>query len=236
MAKRLIEVLPGDCYGQWTVLKEAPKRGQERYAECECLCGEVKEVNLRNLRTGKSTSCGCSRAEVEPHNALPVLEGEVAPRCRRCDQPMTRSVDRSAKRGWRWRCFPCALKAMADRKNRGRSGYQRTKEWREKNPVQYKKGQTNRVLAKYGMDLEAFTRMRDEQGGKCAMPGCGAGIDEVPSTFTHIDHCHETGKVRGILCNKCNRGLGFFNDDITRLEAAILYLNEAAMGAAPEAA
>jgi len=232
MPRRLIQVLPGDRYGHWTVLEEAPQRGYERYAKCKCLCGEAKEVSLRSLRTGKSISCGCSRAEVEPHNALPVLEGETAPRCKRCDQPMSRRVDKSVKRGWRWRCSPCAVKAMNDANPQGRTDYQRTKEWREKNPVQYKKNQTNRILAGYGMDLEDFTLMRDDQDHKCAMPGCDADIDEVPTTFTHVDHCHETGKVRGILCNKCNRGLGFFNDDIGRLEAAVLYLNAAKVGAA----
>lgn len=226
MSKRLIQVLPGDRYGHWTVLEEAPKRNQERYAKCKCICGEVKEVGLKSLARGRSTSCGCKRSEVEPYNALVVLEGEAVPRCRRCDQPMSRRNDKSTKRGWRWRCVPCALQALADANPGGRTDYQRTKEWRENNPDGYKAGNVNRALAKYGMDLEDFTLMRDDQGHECAMQGCDAGIDEFPSVFTHVDHCHITGRVRGILCNKCNRGLGFFNDDISKLEAAVLYLKK----------
>lgn len=41
-----------------------------------------------------------------------------------------------------------------------------------------------------------------------------------------IDHCHVTGKVRGILCHKCNTGLGYFNEDVELLKSAISYLNE----------
>lgn len=41
-----------------------------------------------------------------------------------------------------------------------------------------------------------------------------------------VDHCHRTGKIRGLLCSKCNLGLGHFDDDIIKIEEAIKYLNE----------
>lgn len=40
-----------------------------------------------------------------------------------------------------------------------------------------------------------------------------------------VDHCHDKKKVRGMLCNNCNTGLGYFKDDTTRLQRAIDYLN-----------
>jgi hypothetical protein len=40
----------------------------------------------------------------------------------------------------------------------------------------------------------------------------------------HVDHCHKTGKVRGLLCYKCNSGIGLFEDDITRMKSAIKYI------------
>jgi len=41
----------------------------------------------------------------------------------------------------------------------------------------------------------------------------------------HLDHCHTTGKIRGFLCQKCNHGLGLFNDSIQALKSAIEYLS-----------
>ena len=50
--------------------------------------------------------------------------------------------------------------------------------------------------------------------------------DTVKSTL-NVDHCHETGKIRGLLCHNCNRALGLFKDNVEFLERAILYLKGA---------
>lgn len=80
-------------------------------------------------------------------------------------------------------------------------------------------------LRAYGMSREAYERLEGEQWGRCAI--CG----ELPST-THglcVDHDHEMGKVRGLLCNNCNAGLGYFGDSADVLRAAAAYLDLAAM-------
>jgi hypothetical protein len=77
------------------------------------------------------------------------------------------------------------------------------------------------LRTKYGLSLEGYTELFHKQGGKCAI--CIQEI-ELMSHHTHVDHCHATGKVRGILCRHCNRGLGSFKDDETALRNAINYL------------
>lgn len=78
----------------------------------------------------------------------------------------------------------------------------------------------NHLKRKYGMTEEDWDEMFDSQGKRCAC--CG-----IPrATMWVVDHCHDTGKVRGILCHHCNSGLGQFGDDIARLQLAVKYLRE----------
>lgn len=60
------------------------------------------------------------------------------------------------------------------------------------------------ILRRYDLTKEDFDRMLVKQGGKCAC--CG----EVFSKTPHVDHCHTSGRVRGLLCGPCNTGLGVF--------------------------
>lgn len=73
-------------------------------------------------------------------------------------------------------------------------------------------------LFKYGLTLRSFYRMLDEQRGRCAI--CNE-LMVKPS----VDHCHDLGHVRGLLCGPCNFGIGAFRDNPTFLKSAILYLN-----------
>lgn len=75
------------------------------------------------------------------------------------------------------------------------------------------------------MTPEDFDKMRDAHGGVCAICKCpppgGKGNEHL-----HIDHCHSTNKIRGLLCNNCNNGIGRFKDDPTNLRAAADYLEK----------
>lgn len=76
------------------------------------------------------------------------------------------------------------------------------------------------MLRSYGLTWEAFELMMRRQSGKCA-------ICLGRSGRLIVDHDHVTGAVRGLLCNRCNAGLGQFQDSQSRLSAAINYLGPA---------
>jgi len=72
----------------------------------------------------------------------------------------------------------------------------------------------------YGLTPEQYDALLAEQDGKCAI----CRTDDWPGKGPHVDHEHETGKVRGLLCGKCNVALGNMDDDPARLRAAADYL------------
>lgn len=88
--------------------------------------------------------------------------------------------------------------------------------WREKSP-----GYMRKYL--YGLTPEDFEALLAKQGNRCAI--CGS--DEWPGKDNRpqVDHDHDTGEVRGILCGNCNTGLGHFKDDLQLLKVAVRYLS-----------
>ena len=76
----------------------------------------------------------------------------------------------------------------------------------------------------YGLDFKDYKEMLDKQGGVCAI--CSSPPPNNRKTRLAIDHCHKTGKVRGLLCDRCNRSIGLLKDDISILKNAIKYLNK----------
>jgi hypothetical protein len=84
-----------------------------------------------------------------------------------------------------------------------------------------------RLKYKYGITLDEYDAMLQSQGMICAI--CGTDTPGGWGRFL-VDHDHGTGKLRGLLCNGCNGGLGFFKDSSAVLIKAIGYLNDRAMG------
>jgi len=70
---------------------------------------------------------------------------------------------------------------------------------------------------RYGLTLEQYDRLLLEQGSKCLI--CGRKTKKMC-----VDHCHRTKKIRGILCHKCNVGIGMLDDSPLRVSRALAYL------------
>jgi hypothetical protein len=79
----------------------------------------------------------------------------------------------------------------------------------------------------FGISMEEYKVMHSKQGGVCA-------ICKEPEKVIYkgtlrslsVDHCHQTGKVRGLLCTKCNRGLGLLQDSLDLLKKSVAYLED----------
>lgn len=88
---------------------------------------------------------------------------------------------------------------------------ERTKKWREKNLLR----------VRYGITNEIWGAMFDSQNGCCAV--CSAHASQL-SRGLAVDHCHTSGRFRGLLCHMCNQAIGLFKDSPERLTKACEYL------------
>ncbi len=126
------------------------------------------------------------------------------------------SISRQGKNGpvYRTNCKPC--------------NSVRATEWFNENRDRAKSNQRKRNLrVLYGITPDEYASMLDAQGGVCAICGKtepGAHGRTGKQFSLSVDHCHSTGKVRGLLCQKCNRAVGLLGDDPAILKIAIEYL------------
>jgi hypothetical protein len=161
-------------------------------------------------------------------------------RCVKCGvaQPLDQFYRAKGTRdGLRGDCKPCfkeraRLRYLAD----PAAAKARVKRWQQANPDRLNAYRRQRRLEpevkrreraghlkrKYGISLEHYDSMLDDQGGGCAI--CKREpIGQIP---LHVDHDHETGKIRGILCFTCNNALADFEDDPALLRSAVAYVEK----------
>lgn len=161
------------------------------------------------------TKCGAVKAlsEFTTRGA----SGKLKAQCKQCMNQYQRE--------WRAR--------DADRlRARGRAYYQTRKEaereytraYRAANPEAVKASSRRAKLRGYGLDEEGYALILDRQEGVCAIcrEACATGRKLA------VDHDHASGQVRGLLCSKCNKGLGLFGDSIEGVNKALAYLHAAA--------
>lgn len=80
------------------------------------------------------------------------------------------------------------------------------------------------LMHKYGITIEQLEGLLAAQGEKCAICKSTIVLGATDNAKVCVDHCHESGDVRGLLCHPCNAGLGYFRDDQERLSAAAAYV------------
>lgn len=108
-------------------------------------------------------------------------------------------------------CLTCKSDAMREANTR----------YRENHPIDHARYQLNRAAKRLGISVEAVQARLAEQGGVCAI--CGGGPTGNHGRLV-IDHNHQTGEVRGLLCGLCNTGLGALRDRLDLVIAAADYL------------
>lgn len=100
----------------------------------------------------------------------------------------------------------------------------RHRAYRERNKVKILNQEKNhKRFKRYGITPQNYDDMLRKQQGRCAICNCIPKEDSQRRTF-HIDHCHSTGRIRGLLCKDCNLMLGFAKDKSDILLRAIEYL------------
>lgn len=78
------------------------------------------------------------------------------------------------------------------------------------------------ILKKFGLTPQQYQEMFDLQNGRCKI--CNTHQSELKQRLS-VDHNHKTGKVRSLLCNDCNTGIGLLKESVDILQTAILYIN-----------
>ena len=197
----------------WVCGHQNPKEGfSPRYRNTCKSCARQKYRDYRFSKTG-----------VETRQRHPWVDGTKKGNECGVEKPEEDYAWRDTPKGKRIRnsiCKECLAQYQQDRKSdpevriksnqAGKKYYDKGGHLKEKNA---------RYLREYGITLEEKLRRIEENRGIC--PIC---LSDDPGRWWVVDHCHQTGKVRNVICDKCNKMLGLANDDPARLSRAAEYL------------
>ena len=103
--------------------------------------------------------------------------------------------------------------------------YTKEKKYRASNQGAVSK-RNSTLLRKYKIDFNTYENMLESQNGQCLICKSNIQLFGSKSTVAHVDHCHNTGRVRGLLCNYCNSVIGVYNEDVEIFKRAINYLKD----------
>lgn len=121
-------------------------------------------------------------------------------------------------------CYKKHCKTCYNQKH-GPRATERATAWNKRNAI----ARRNSTLKTYGIDVETYEELSEAQRGCCAIcgvPESEACLGRSTTKKLFVDHNHITGEVRGLLCHKCNMGIGYLQGDTGTaiLDAAVVYL------------
>jgi hypothetical protein len=145
-------------------------------------------------------------------------------RCPRCEQKRPAQEFYTAKTvsGLSTYCKVCTRERQREYNQRKAEEISESRKGARRTAEGQRKGRDRDLRRHYGISLATLERMIRAQGGQCAI------CEDIfkSDRHTHVDHCHFTGAIRGILCSSCNLMLGHAKDDPKRLLAAAQYLEQ----------
>ncbi len=148
--------------------------------------------------------------------------------CNKCKKilPISQfNAGKSYNDGYQYTCKECQKKFYKERYATDQKFMERkrrqAKEYCKKH-YDPKKDRNKKLTQQYGITINDYTNILEGQNNVCDI--CGNSVDAEPLGVLAVDHCHRTDIVRGLLCCKCNMGLGAFGDDIDVMASAISYL------------
>lgn len=129
----------------------------------------------------------------------------------------------SGKEKRRGNCRECAMKDTVKWRDKNRSHYNNyVAMWRAKNPDRQ---HATEIKRNYGITIDVYLEMLKKQNNRCQI--CEKLHDTTKKRGRlFVDHCHATGKVRGLLCVNCNTMIGHADDNVKTLQKAIAYLSQ----------
>lgn len=200
--------------------------------KCSTLKERTKFYKSSPERDGLQTRCkACQNIEARErmrrhaikHAGKPP-ENFVGKVCPGCEIAKPREEFYAAKHtatGFNVYCKPCAIgRHRKWRKVNPAKWNAAMKNWRDKNP---ERARDHGLKQRYGLPMGTYDTMLNAQNARCAI--CETIAPGGKGNF-HVDHCHSTSEVRGLLCNNCNVLLGYAKDNPAVLSNAIKYLAE----------
>jgi len=179
---------------------ESSTSGMQPYVNLKCnTCGDIREYQAVSASIAKHNECYRCRKSKKINDEK--LECSV---CKETKHISEFFKTKTSLTGYAYACKQCSNKS--------------------RNKYAAKVGKdflNNKAMAKrYSLSIDEVVDLK-------SITTCGICNESLPTRKDkHIDHCHISGKVRGILCSKCNHGLGLFRDNVTYLQGAISWLKK----------